>query len=309
MAIPVNVFTGFLGAGKTTIIINLIKSLPKDYNMVVLKNEYGDASVDAVLARESNIKITEMINGCLCCVLVGKLGNALDEIISKYNPSRILIETSGTAYPAPIAWEIRKMGPRIKLDSIITVIDAINFTGYKDKSHTAKLQAQYSDIILINKHEDTDENKLDKVLDDIYELNPQTPKIKTNKGAVDYHLLFNIDTDLFESDIDSIRQYDPEHNHEFESFVIKTVKVFDELVLKKFLDKLDKWDLYRIKGPIVLDSGKFFLNFTFGKYSFTKLEKYSKDLSMILVIGKNLGFHKKRFMNDLGLSESDFGAK
>ena len=78
--IPVTVFTGFLGVGKTTIILSLIQRLPKSYNVVLLKNEFGDVKVDSELASESNVKVTEMLNGCLCCVLVGQMKVALLEI-------------------------------------------------------------------------------------------------------------------------------------------------------------------------------------------------------------------------------------
>ena len=166
--IPITVFTGYLGAGKTTIILNVIKSLKEGYKVVWLKNEFGNVEIDSELAKESHIAVKEMINGCLCCVLVGKLGEAIKELISTYSPDRIIIETSGSAYPAPIAWEIRKLtkeGVQVKLDSIINVIDAINFSGYEDKSYTAKIQAEYTDLILINKHEEVKEEELDHVLD------------------------------------------------------------------------------------------------------------------------------------------------
>jgi G3E family GTPase len=100
--IPVTVFTGFLGAGKTTIILSLLKNVPPDYKigkysrmshtirlltcliLVVLKNEFGDVEVDSALVRESNIEVQEMLNGCLCCVLVGQMKNALLELKGKY---------------------------------------------------------------------------------------------------------------------------------------------------------------------------------------------------------------------------------
>jgi G3E family GTPase len=90
MQIPVTVFTGFLGSGKTTIIINLLKQMPKSYKIVMLKNEFGNVEVDSKLMQDSNIEVTEMLNGCLCCILVGKLGNALNEILEKYTPDHIL---------------------------------------------------------------------------------------------------------------------------------------------------------------------------------------------------------------------------
>jgi G3E family GTPase len=84
----------------------------------VLKNEFGDSGIDSMLTNKS-FKVTEMINGCMCCVLVGQMENALMELL-KFKPDRIIIETSGSAFPAPIAWQIRQLAD-FKLDAIITV--------------------------------------------------------------------------------------------------------------------------------------------------------------------------------------------
>ncbi|KAJ3061515.1 hypothetical protein HDU98_002576 [Podochytrium sp. JEL0797] len=146
------------------------------------------------------MKVTEMMNGCLCCVLVGQMKNALLDIKEQYNPDRIIIETSGSAFPAPIAWQIRQLDSEgFTLDAIITVIDCVNFTGYEDTSYTAKMQAKYTDVILLNKHELISEREFDLVLDHVYELNEDTPKIKCHgtKG-VSPSLLFGIDTKLFQ---------------------------------------------------------------------------------------------------------------
>ncbi|KAJ3173291.1 hypothetical protein HK101_011078 [Irineochytrium annulatum] len=199
----VTVFTGFLGAGKTTIILSLIQRLPRGYNVVLLKNEFGDVKVDSELAAEENIKVTEMLNGCMCCVLVGQMKVALMEIKEKFNPDRIIIETSGSAFPAPIAWQIRQIADEgFVLDGIITVIDCVNFTGYEDTSYTAKMQAKYTDVILLNKHELVTERELETVMDHVYELNEDTPKIKCEgEHGVSPDLLFGLDTRLFELDV------------------------------------------------------------------------------------------------------------
>ncbi|ORY30733.1 cobW-domain-containing protein [Rhizoclosmatium globosum] len=210
--IPVTVFTGFLGAGKTTILLSLLAQVPSDYKVCVLKNEFGDVKVDSQLlangseasASKDSFKVTEMLNGCLCCVLVGQMKNALLDIKEKYNPDRIIIETSGSAFPAPIAWQIRQLEPDgFILDAIITVIDCVNFTGYEDTSYTAKMQAKYTDVILLNKHELVTERQLDIVIDHISDLNEDTPKLKCNgTNGVSPSLLFGIDTKLFELSAD-----------------------------------------------------------------------------------------------------------
>lgn len=296
--IPVNVFTGFLGAGKTTIILNLVSEFPKDYKCVLLKNEFGNIKVDSELAKEKNLEVTEFINGCLCCVLIGKLGDAIDELIESYGPDRILIETSGSAYPAPIAWEIRKKDDVLDLDSIVTVIDAINFKGYKDKSFTAKLQAKETDLILINKHELVSESELESVLDEVYELNPTTPKIKTNKGKISPDLIFGIDTTLFsktdsvEIDKSKVISSNPIENHhnEVEIIEIITKKEFKRSDFEKFLVSLKPSDFYRIKGMVKFENGFYLLNYVFGKFDFIKLQKY-KDTTKIVFMGREFSGH------------------
>ncbi|KAJ3146752.1 hypothetical protein HDU89_006007 [Geranomyces variabilis] len=197
--IPITVFTGFVGAGKTTIILSLLKRLPVGYKVVLLKNEFGDVKVDSELARESNVQVTEMLNGCLCCVLVGQMANALNEIRETQNPDRIIIETSGSAFPAPIAWQIRQLSDSFSLDAIVTVVDCVNFRGYEDTSYTARLQAQYSDLILLNKHELVNERQLDDVIDRVNDLNTDTVKVHVDadKGIAP-DLVFGIDSKLFE---------------------------------------------------------------------------------------------------------------
>ncbi|KAG8811446.1 hypothetical protein FRC19_003788 [Serendipita sp. 401] len=207
--IPITVFTGFLGSGKTTTILSLLPQLPKDYKVVLLKNEFGDVEVDSQLAKQSSLAaVSEILNGCMCCILVGQMKTALLEIHESFSPDRIIIETSGSAFPATLAFQIRELEKEtngaFKLDAIVTVIDAENFAGYEDTSTTAKMQAAYTDILLINKWELVSERQLDIVMDHLFTLNEQTPKIKCNgKSGVDPSLIFGPDTKLFQASFSS----------------------------------------------------------------------------------------------------------
>ena len=301
MQIPVNVFTGYLGSGKTTIIINLLKNVPKGYKIAVLKNEFGNKEIDSQLFESENIQVKEMVNGCLCCILVGKLNNAIQEILASYQPDRLIIETSGTAYPAPIVWELEKIKDRLKLDSVITVIDALNFNGYKDASYTAKLQAQYCDLILINKSELVSEHDLDKVLDNVYELNSETPKVKTINGYVNPELVFGIERHAIDfKDMDL--KIDKDHHHKDVQIIeIETTKEFKKEEIEKFLNALPKWDFYRIKG---VSNGEF-LNYVFGKYNFTEIDENTVKGLKISLFGKNFIYHKKRIKELLNLDENE----
>ncbi|CAE6364353.1 unnamed protein product [Rhizoctonia solani] len=222
-AIPITVFTGFLGAGKTTIILSLLEQLPKDYQAVLLKNEFGDVEVDSQLASNSSLAaVSEILNGCMCCILVGQMKTALLEIRDKYHPDRIIIESSGSAFPATLAFQIRELEREtegdFKLDAIVTVVDAENFRGYEDTSPTAKMQAQYTDVILINKWEHVSERDLDIVLDHLGTLNDLTPKLRCqNKSGVPYNLLFGLDSKQF---LDLPTRSDENHHDEVETATV-----------------------------------------------------------------------------------------
>lgn len=131
--------------------------------------------------------------------MVGLVENALVEIKDKYHPDRILIESSGSAFPATLALQIRELEPQgFKLDGVVTVIDCVNFRGYEDNSPTAKLQAQYTDLLLLSKHELCSERDMDILLDRLFELNDGTPHVKVGADApLRPDLVFGLDSKLF----------------------------------------------------------------------------------------------------------------
>ncbi|KAG6336365.1 hypothetical protein ID866_2722 [Astraeus odoratus] len=269
-SIPITIFTGFLGAGKTTIILSLLPKLPKDYRVVLLKNEFGDTQVN--------------------------------------------IFCRGSAFPATLSFQIRELERETNgdftLDAIITVIDAENFTGYEDTSPTAKMQASYSDLILVNKWEYLNDRALDVVLDHLNTLNDLTPKVRCNgRNGVDPDLLFGIDSKLFKTEPDeSIMQ---DHHDE-----VQTVTVFkgwssapshahvnnhvhgttdrccegdkpsqlspgdgpscdqtiDERLLRTALEAVNKESVWRVKGFVRLEGGLHILNWAFGRYELTKAD-------------------------------------
>lgn len=307
--VPVTVFTGYLGAGKTSIIKNLVRRLPKDYNVAWLKNEFGDMEVDSEVAKDSHIAVKEIMNGCLCCVLVGQMNEALKEIVENQNPSRIIIETSGSAYPAPIAWEIRKMD-FLQLDGIVTVIDALNFSGYEDKSYTARIQSQYTDLIVVNKHELVEPGKLETTLDDVHDLNPTTPKIHATgpDGIVEPGLVFGLDTKLFASaeevEVLESGKDDQHHGNEVDILQAKltSLKVFDRKKFEDFLGSLDPEDVYRAKGLVCLtrmdvdaDSKFVLFNFVGGRHTFDPINSYEGNPKLIFM-GTDLFRYKKKLI-------------
>ncbi|KAI0749895.1 cobW-domain-containing protein [Daedaleopsis nitida] len=319
--IPITVFTGFLGAGKTSIILSLLPRLPKDYKVVLLKNEFGDIEVDSQLARQSSLAaVSEILNGCMCCVLVGQMKTALLEIREKYRPDRIFIECSGSAFPATLAFQIRELEREtdndLKLDAIVTVIDAENFTGYEDTSPTAKMQASYTDVILINKWEHVSERQLDILIDHLNTLNDTTPKVKCQgREGVDPSIVMGLDSKLFQ--LGNPEVPDAPHHEE-----VQTVTVFrgqapvahvdcghadhshcdhshppahtsrategdpthvPRATLVEALSKLSKEYVWRVKGFVKLDDGfHWILNWSFGRHELTLLnDRHLEELTSV----------------------------
>lgn len=302
-AIPVTVVTGFLGSGKTTIIMNLLSQLEHPERVVWLKNEYGNVNIDKLAVESTHVKVSEIMNGCLCCVLVGRLGNALREIIDSYAPERIIIETSGTAYPAPIVWEIKKFAD-LRLDGVINVVDALNFSGYEDKSYSASLQSKYIDLIVINKYPDVrpgsrQEQELETRLDDVYELNPHTPKVKTTSGNVSKQLLIGLDPqELSLKEIDRVQEVDS-HDHQDEVEVVElswgSDLVCNRGEFEREVASLAKLKLIRIKGALITTDGPVIYNWVMGRGDWQELldGKLDELGSSLVLMGKRAGSYKE----------------
>lgn len=187
-SIPVTIITGFLGSGKTTLIINLLPQLltkNPNYKLALIKNEFGDLAIDSQLAAATSISgVREILNGC----------------IESIAPDRIVIETSGSAFPATLAMEVnrlgRETGGKYILDGVVNVIDVENWKGYEDTSFTARLQARYTDLIIFNKWEEVDERRWDECLDHLGDIEVETPWVKSRRGWVDINIIFGLDVAL-----------------------------------------------------------------------------------------------------------------
>jgi len=237
---------------------------------------------------------------------------ALLEIREKYRPDRIIIECSGSAFPATLAFQIRELEREtdgdLKLDAIVTVVDAENFTGYEDTSPTAKMQASYTDIILINKWEHISTRALDLVVDHLNTLNDLTPKINCKgRSGVDPNLIFGVDSKLFldagsqgnnnmthTDEVETLTIYggpskDLPHAHEHEHHSTAENSengqggeatgnetdegdIIDIEDFTKALDGISKESVWRVKGFVRLNEGVHILNWAFGRFDLMKVE-------------------------------------
>lgn len=284
--IPVTIFSGYLGSGKTTIIMNSLKLLERPHRFAMIKNEYGNASVDGALAKLQNLAVKEVVNGCLCCILVGSLNDAVNELVETQQPERILIEASGDALPFPIVLELKK-NDRVFVDGVISVVDCVNFEKVKDTSVVAREQAKYTDLIIFNKTNLVDEDKLYRVKEEIYGINPDTAKIETEDGVVDPALLFGID---HKEIVDGTAEH---HHHDLQSFTIAQKGVLNREKVSAILAACNQGAFYRIKGIIDCDDRKTYLvNGVFGKFTWEEMPEGSGGNSRIVFIGKDITKHE-----------------
>ncbi|KAL5341297.1 CobW domain protein [Aspergillus crustosus] len=280
--IPITILTGFLGSGKTTLILNLLPQLPRDYKLALLKNEFGDLAIDSQLTSSTSPNqnaisgVRELLNGCICCNLVGQLSDALEDLRTTVSPDRIIIETSGSAFPATLAMEINRLSAetpgRYTLDGVVSVIDVENWAGYEDTSYTAKLQARYTDLLVLNKWEGVGERRFEEVLDRVGDLGVETGWVRSERGRVERDVLLGVDGALvakggveFELAVKEgggDREHGhghgdgdgDEHGHQSEVEVLSvTLKQFAEGTLdvpslETLLSTASKEEVYRIKG-------------------------------------------------------------
>ncbi|PIY79009.1 MAG: hypothetical protein COY81_04815 [Candidatus Pacebacteria bacterium CG_4_10_14_0_8_um_filter_43_12] len=257
--VPTTVFTGFLGAGKTTIIANLIDQLQTTgVKVVYIKNEIGNENVDAKIFKGKHIQTKELLNGCICCTLVGPFIQAIDEIIETLKPDRILIEASGAADPAALALMIDSH-PKIKRDGVLAIIDVVNFDGYIDLSLTAQNQTKFTDLIVFNKVELVNLARKQAVVGYVRELNTHSPIVEAPAGKLEASIAFglaSLELDQLLANTgfnhESVGQQQHPHQHHLiqdgiESFSAPIPQGVAEQALRQFLEQLPA-AVYRVKG-------------------------------------------------------------
>ncbi|MCQ2483068.1 MAG: GTP-binding protein [Clostridia bacterium] len=175
----VDIFSGFLGAGKTTLIKKLISDGYNGQKLVIIENEFGQIGIDGGFLKESGIQITEMNSGCICCSLVGDFGKALDEVITTYSPDRILIEPSGVGKLSDVVAAVAKC-EGTEICGKTTVIDASKAKIYlKNFKEFYENQIINASTIILSRTGNIKEAKLNEALELIKALNPNVQVITT----------------------------------------------------------------------------------------------------------------------------------
>ncbi len=184
----IDIFSGFLGAGKTTLIKKLLQEALDASKVVLIENEFGEIGIDGGFLKEAGVEIKEMISGCICCSLVGDFGSSLKEVIETYHPERILIEPSGVGKLSDVMKAVQDVDTdaEVELNSAVVVVDANKCRMYaKNFGEFFLNQIEHAGTIILSRTADISESKLDAALDIIREHNDKATVITTPWEALD----------------------------------------------------------------------------------------------------------------------------
>ncbi len=178
----IDVFSGFLGAGKTTLIKKLLKDGYNGEKLVLIENEFGEIGIDGGFMKDAGIEVTEMNQGCICCSLVGDFGEALKKVLDEFAPDRILIEPSGVGKLSDVIKAVTGIGSdKITLNSYTTVADATKIKMYmKNFGEFYKNQVETAKTIVLSRTQKLSEEKLAEAIAMIRELNEHATIVTTN---------------------------------------------------------------------------------------------------------------------------------
>ena len=178
----IDIISGFLGAGKTTLIKKLLGEALKGQQVVLIENEFGEIGIDGGFLKDAGVNITEMNSGCICCSLVGDFGTALKDVITKFNPDRIIIEPSGVGKLSDVIKAVQGVAEDapIELNSLVTVADANKCKMYmKNFGEFYNNQVESAHTIVLSRTQNMKQDKLEACVDMIREHNKEAAVITT----------------------------------------------------------------------------------------------------------------------------------
>ena len=215
----VDIFSGFLGAGKTTLIKKLIAEAYAGEQLVLIENEFGEIGIDGGFLQDAGVNITEMNSGCICCSLVGDFGNALQKVLDQYHPDRILIEPSGVGKLSDVIRAVQNLhNAEIHLESFTTVVDAKKCKMYqKNFGEFFNNQIEHASCLILSHTAGLAESKLEDCVQRLRALNTTAPIVTTDWEQLSGEQLLSAmnQTETLDSALKNLLE-ETEHEHEHE---------------------------------------------------------------------------------------------
>jgi G3E family GTPase len=264
--IPVTVLTGYLGAGKTSLLNHILEQLPNQ-RVAIIENEFGAIGVDHEFVIDAEEEVIVTNSGCLCCTVRGDLVRILGSLVKRRSGfDHILVETTGLADPGPVAQTFfveQDLRDHVRLDGIITVVDAEHLERQLDHSEEAQRQIAFADVLLLNKVDLVPPERVEQIEKRLRSMNALAALHHTTRSEIGIeHVMdrggFNLDRalELEPAFLDEVHKDDHEHDDEVTSVAFTVPGDVDgDRVTEWFRELLDRQgaDLYRCKGFISVE--------------------------------------------------------
>ena len=296
----VHLLFGFLGAGKTTLVRNLLETSNSDIPTAVIVNEFGQVGIDGEILQGKSIDTIELLSGCICCTLKGSLLNAIEELAYEKGAERIIVEATGVADPEDMLDDLEDPSVIDKFDvaPIVTVVDAANF--HKIRMVLGEFyvsQILNADIVVLNKIDLAQDKSIKNVTNQLREINPDAEIRFTEFCDVDSSLIFS---ELKTTQIGKTSDHSHERHHHHEhdtmtSFVLQPYNDLSRSALIQFCDKLPD-NVWRMKGHIQLDGKSSLVQYSTGQLDIS--ESDPRIHYRMVVIGQKL--NAQRVASGLG---------
>ena len=216
----IDIISGFLGAGKTTFIKKLLEEAIAGEQVVLIENEFGEIGIDGGFLKDSGIEIREMNSGCICCSLVGDFGKSLEEVLTKYQPDRVIIEPSGVGKLSDVMKAVRDVAANLEvaLNSAVTVVDASKCKMYmKNFGEFFNNQVAYAGTIILSRTDVADAKKVDAAVKMLREANPKAVIVTTPVSQLTGSQLLEIieKPDTMEEELmkEALEAFEESHHH------------------------------------------------------------------------------------------------
>ena len=315
----IDIFSGFLGAGKTTFIKKLIEEAYKGEKLVLIENEFGTIGIDSGFLQEAGIQINEMNSGCICCSLVGDFSKALANVIDEYKPDRILIEPSGVGKLSDVIKAAKSAEEHdATLNGFTTIVDATKCKMYmKNFGEFFNDQVENAGCIVLSHTDKLSEAKITECVNMLREKNPAAVIVTTPWGQLSGEQLISAmeREDTLEAELHKLEHehhhhhdeecdcgcHDHEHHHHhhadevFTSWGIETNKKFDAAELEAVLHELKNEEKYgiilRAKGIVASNDGRW-INFDYIPGEPDVRFGVSSVIGRLCVIGSKINEHE-----------------
>ena len=221
----IDIVSGFLGAGKTTLIKKLIKEALQDTQVVLIENEFGEIGIDGGFLKDAGIEIKEMNSGCICCSLVGDFGASLKEVLTTYKPDRVLIEPSGVGKLSDVVRAVENVAAdlEVKVNSAVAVVDASKCKMYiKNFGEFFVNQIEHAGTIILSRTGNISQEKLQAAVELIRQHNEKATIITTPweelEGKAILETIEGVDNldDMMKELLEHAKEHEHEHHHHYD---------------------------------------------------------------------------------------------